>query len=75
MRRQLPNDLAAAEEHFQAALALDPAQPTANRRLGQIALAPGELRGGAEPFERRPCRTAERARARQPFGELEGIAG
>ncbi|MCB0134103.1 MAG: O-antigen ligase family protein, partial [Caldilineaceae bacterium] len=31
VRRQLPNDLAAAEEHFQAALALDPAQPTANR--------------------------------------------
>ena len=75
VRRQLPNDLAAAEEHFQAALALDPAQPTANRRLGQIALARGNY-AAAQNFlsVAHAAQPAERA-ARQLLGELAALQG
>ena len=75
VRRQLPNDLAAAEEHFQAALALDPAQPTANRRLGQIALARGNY-AAAQNFlsVAHAAQPAERV-ARQLLGELEALQG
>ncbi len=41
VRRQLRAELTPAELHFEAALALDPWQPTARRRLGAIALAQG----------------------------------
>lgn len=43
VRRQLHEELKPAEAHFLAALQLDPAQPTAHRRLGAIALARGEF--------------------------------
>lgn len=75
VRRQLPQDLAAAESHFQAALALDPGQPTANRRLGQIAMARGAF-AVAESYlsTAHAVQPAERV-ARQLLGELLALKG
>ena len=75
VRRQLPQDLAPAESHFQAALALDPGQPTANRRLGQIAMARGTF-AVAERYlsTAHAVQPAERM-ARQLLGELSALTG
>lgn len=43
VRRQLRAELLPSEIHFRTALQIDPAQPTAHRRLGALALARGEL--------------------------------
>ncbi len=75
VRRQLPQDLAAAESHFQTALALDPGQPTANRRLGQIAMARSNF-AVAENYlsTAHAVQPAERV-ARQLLGELAALKG
>jgi predicted Zn-dependent protease len=67
--------LAQAEGRFRAALALDPANVTANRRLGQIALANEDFTT-ARSYLEAAYRAAPGQRAtRQLLGELEALEG
>ncbi len=75
VRRRLPQDLAAAESHFQNALALDPAQPTANRRLGQIALARGNYAAALNYLSIAHAAQPGDRVARQLLGELAALRG
>lgn len=75
VRRQLPQDLASAESHFQAALALDSGQPTANRRLGQIALARGSYAAALGYLSSAHAQQPTERVARQLLGELAALQG
>lgn len=75
VRRQLPGILAPAEAHFAAALAIDPAQATAHRRLGEIALAQGDF-ALAQLHLTAAHAAAPQARAtRQLLGEILALQG
>jgi O-antigen ligase len=79
LRRDPAIDLAPAIARFRAALALDPANATAHRRLGQIELARGDYRGAEDHFQAALQREQLAAwggrAARQLLGELYAIAG
>lgn len=75
VRRELREDLKPAEAYYQMSLQIDPAQPTAHRRLGAIALAQGDLdrarnhlitAHAAAPFDRA---------TRQLLGEIYALDG
>jgi hypothetical protein len=75
LRRPGGVDLSAAEARFRAALALNPENVTANRRLGQIALA-NEQRAVARRYldTAYAFRPSERP-TRQMLGELAALDG
>lgn len=75
VRRQLRAELTPAELHFEAALALDPLQPTARRRLGAIALAQGAFdRAKAHLLAAYASAPHDRA-TRQMLGEIYALEG
>jgi O-antigen ligase len=75
LRRPGGVDLSAAEARFRAALALDPENVTANRRLGQIALA-NEERVAARRYLNAAYAAGPAERpTRQMLGELAALDG
>ena len=75
LRRAPEVDLAPAVARYTAALALDPGNVTAQRRLGQIALARGEY-GAARAYFEAAFRAAPAQRAvRLLLGESYAVAG
>lgn len=75
LRRPGGVDLAPAEGRFRAALVLDPANVTANRRLGQIALANEDF-AAARRYLEAAYRAAPGQRAtRQMLGEIAALEG
>jgi len=75
VRRRLGAELKPAEEYFEAALALDPAQPTAHRRLGAIALAQGAFaQAKAHLLAAHAADPRDRA-TRQMLGEIYALEG
>ena len=75
VRRSPAVDLDPAIAAYQAALALDPSNPTANRRLGQIMLARGDEATAQRLFQA-AYRAAPYERAtRQLLGETHAING
>lgn len=75
VRRQAPDILAPAESHFGAALALDPLQPTAHRRLGEIALAQGDLIHAREHLSAAHAMAPHVRATRQLLGEVYALDG
>jgi len=75
VRRQLRAELKPAEAHFLAALQLDPAQPTAHRRLGAIALARGEFERARSYLITAHAAAPHDRAARQMLGEILALDG
>ncbi|MCL4828366.1 MAG: O-antigen ligase family protein [Caldilinea sp.] len=75
VRRQAPDILAPAESHFGAALTLDPLQPTAHRRLGEIALAQGDLIHAREHLSAAYAVAPHVRATRQLLGEIYALDG
>ncbi len=75
LRRSPQVDLAPAIARYQAALALDPGNVTANRRLGQIELARGEEAAARQHLEAAYAAAPEQRATRQLLGESYAIAG
>lgn len=75
VRRSPQVDLAPAIARYRAALALDPGNATANRRLGQIELARGEEAAARQHLEAAYARAPEQRATRQLLGESYAIAG
>ncbi len=75
LRRSGTIDLAPALQHYRQALALDPANATANRRLGQIELAVGNYDAAAGHLRMAYAMTPDFRASRQLFGEARAIAG
>ena len=81
LRRQLPGyhpspvNLALALARYQAALALDPGNVTANRRLGQIELSRGEYAAARHHLQAAYAAAPWQRATRQILGELDAIAG
>lgn len=66
-------ELGSAIEHYQAALALDPGAVTANRRLGQIELARGQLDAACDHLER--ANAVDQRATHQLLGECYALRG
>ena len=80
LRRQLPGypppvNLAPVLARYQAALALDPGNVTANRRLGQIELSLGSYDAARQHLEAAYAAAPGQRATRQLLGELAAIAG
>ena len=75
LRRDPAIDLAPAMARFDTALALDPGNATANRRLGQIELARGDYGAAKAYFEAAVVTAPAHRAARQLLGELHAISG
>ncbi len=75
LRRSPTVNLNGALEHFHTALALDPANATANRRLGQIALSRGEYTRAREYLQAAYASAPEHSATRLLLGELYAIEG
>jgi O-antigen ligase len=75
LRRSPEVDLAPAIAHFEAALALDPANVTANRRLGQIELSRGQYDAAQGHLENALARSPWQRATRQFLGESYAING
>lgn len=75
LRRSGAIDLAPALRLYQQALALDPTNATANRRLGQIELAMGQFDLAASHLRVAHAMTPGFRASRQLFGESLAIAG
>jgi O-antigen ligase len=75
VRRQLRAELQPAEMHFRAALQLDPAQPTAHRRLGALALARGEFKRAKSHLVAAHAVAPYDRAARQMLGEVLALDG
>ena len=73
LRRSAEVDLGPAVAQFEAALALDPANVTANRRLGQIALSRGEEAAARQHLE--AAAASDQHATRLLLGESYAIAG
>jgi len=67
-------ELGAAIGHYQAALALDASSAAANRRLGQIELARGEIDAACDHLQRANAAAEQRA-TRQLLGECYALRG
>ncbi|MCS6828892.1 MAG: O-antigen ligase family protein [Caldilinea sp.] len=75
VRRRLRAELTPAQLHFEAALALNPSQPTAHRRLGAIALAQGAFeRAKTHLLAAYASAPYDRA-TRQMLGEIYALEG
>ena len=75
LRRSPAVDLTPAITRYQAALAFDPAQPAANRRLGQIALSQGEQAQAQRLLEASYASDPHHPATRLLLGELYALAG
>ncbi len=80
LRRQAPSapppvNLAPAIARYRAALALDPGNVTANRRLGQIELARGEAEAARGHLEAAYAAAPWQRATRQLLGEALALAG
>ena len=80
LRRQAPGaappvNLAPAIARYRAALALDPGNVTANRRLGQIELAQGDAEAARGHLEAAYAAAPWQRATRQLLGEALAIAG
>lgn len=75
LRRSPQVDLAPAIARYQAALALDPGNVTAHRRLGQIELARGEAAAACRHLEAAYVAAPGQRATRQLLGESYAIAG
>jgi len=75
VRRLNPEILLPAVAHFQRAVNLDPDQPTAQRRLGQIALAQGDVAGAKSHLLTALAVDPGNRVARQLLGEVYAIEG
>lgn len=75
VRRESVGELAPAIAHYQAALALNPGQATANRRLGQIELSLGEYEAAREHLQRAYQTAPGQQTTRASLGESYAIAG
>jgi len=67
-------ELGSAIGHYQAALALDSASAAANRRLGQIELARGQIETACDHLQRANSAAEQRA-TRQLLGECYALRG
>lgn len=75
VRRDSASDLAPALAHYRAALALNPSQATANRRLGQIELSLGEYEAARQHLQRAYQTAPGQQATRASLGESYAIAG
>jgi O-antigen ligase len=75
LRRSATVDLAPAIARYQAALAYDPANVTANRRLGQIALSQGAREQARLWLETAAVRLPDHRATRLLLGEVYALAG
>jgi predicted Zn-dependent protease len=75
VRRTPEVDLGPALTRYRAALALDPTNVTANRRLGQIELSRGEYEAAQRHLEAAYAAAPEQRATRQMLGEIYAIAG
>jgi tetratricopeptide (TPR) repeat protein len=75
LRRSSKIDLAPALAHYQAALARDPANATANRRLGQIELSLGQYEAARKHLETAYVVAPDQRATRQLLGESYAVAG
>lgn len=75
VRRQKTQELAPAEAHFATALELNPAQPTAHRRLGAIALAQGRFEQAKDHLSAAYAVDPYDRATRQLLGEVLALEG
>jgi tetratricopeptide (TPR) repeat protein len=75
LRRTGGVDLAAAEARYTAALLLDPGNVTAHQRLGQIALARGDLDAAEHHLAAAYAAAPDRRPVRQLLGEIYALQG
>ncbi len=75
LRRSPKLDLAPAVNHYQAALALDPANATANQRLGQIELSRGHYEAACQHVQAALDAAPHRRATRQMAGECLALSG
>jgi len=75
VRRSPDVNLAPAIAHYRAALALDPANVTANRRLGQIELSLGQYQAARRHLEAAYAAAPSQRATRQLLGESYALAG
>lgn len=75
VRRSRSGDLAAAIQHYDAALAVDAGNITANRRLGQIELSLGQYESARAHLENAYARDGGQETTRQLFGESLAVTG
>lgn len=75
LRRSLQINLQPALTHYQTALALDPRNATANRRLGQIELSRGQYELARQHLEMAYAAAPGQRATRQLLGECYAVAG
>ena len=75
LRRSGQVELAPALARYQAALALDPTNPTANRRMGQMALSWGDYPAARVYLEAAYAAAPSQRPTRQLLGECYAVAG
>lgn len=75
LRRSTEIDLEAAETYYRAALAFDPANVTAHRRLGQIALSRGEYAAAQSHLEAAHRQAPAQRTTRLLLGEVYAVSG
>jgi tetratricopeptide (TPR) repeat protein len=75
VRRSPQINLAPAIAHYRAALALDPTNVTANRRLGQIELSLGEYRSARQHLKAAYAAAPGQRATRQLLGEAYALEG
>ena len=75
LRRSTEVELDSAIGHYRAALALDPANVIANRRLGQIELSRGQYESARHHLEAAYAAAPGQRATRQLLGECYAIAG
>ena len=75
VRRDGAVDLTEATKSYAAALAIDPQNATANRRLGQINLSQGDYGAAKQHLEIAYAASPLQRATRQLLGELEAIDG
>jgi tetratricopeptide (TPR) repeat protein len=75
LRRSPQVDLAPAIARYRAALALDPANVTANRRLGQIEMSRGDYAAALAHLQRAYAAAPDQRATRQLLGEAYAVTG
>lgn len=75
LRRQNAVDLSQARAYYQSALAQDPNNSTAHRRLGQLALDQGDMASASQHLQLAARLDPQDHTARQLLGEIYAISG
>lgn len=75
LRRQNGVDLTGAIEHYQTALAIEPTNVTALRRLGQIEISEGDYEAAQHHLEAAFRVSPDQRATRQMLGEIYAIRG